>query len=87
MAAPANSTPMPDGPPLGAVGRIPCRVDLESEFLALSALRDRTTARLYELLDILIPPSPIRLAAAAPPRAGLVQAHPGVLLFKGGRDA
>ncbi|MCW6511533.1 hypothetical protein [Lichenifustis flavocetrariae] len=87
MAAPANSTPMPDGPPLGAVGRIPCRVDLESEFLALSALRDRTTARLYELLDILKPPCPVRPTVAHPPRSGLVQAAPRVLLFKGGRDA
>lgn len=76
-------------------------LDPETEFVMLVALRERTNARLDELTGQLwsvygLPPSPLQRLQAedAPetpvvtlPRSGLSQSRPGVLLFKGGRDA
>ena len=54
----------------------------DQERTRLLAATDRNLNRLRELKDILFPEH-----ASTLPLSGLVQAQPGVLLFKGGRDA
>lgn len=84
MAIHANSTPMPGRPP-----SVICpAVGAEQEFLALLDLRERTTHRLEQLLEVLLDRELQVMAAeqTALPLSGLVQAQPNVLLFKGGRD-
>ena len=82
---------------------LPNKLSPHAEFLLLMDIKRQTEARLNDLVEIMDPkgmphlpmadirgatPAAILSGAKPMPRSGLVQASPGVLLFKtGGHDA